>query len=68
MAVFAAAAAVVFVVFCMEGHSSGTIDCKQAGAHRDVILECPDWICKNLQVGRWFLASFKYIFCVSFRS
>lgn len=40
--------------FCMEGHSSGMIDYKHAGAQRNIILKCLDWICNNLQVG-WFL-------------
>lgn len=40
--------------FCMEGHSSGMIDYKHAGARRNIILECLDWICNNIQVG-WFL-------------
>lgn len=44
----------------MEGHSSGRIDCKHAGAQLDVILECRDWICNYLQVGYLFFSvSFK---------
>lgn len=39
----------------MEGQSSGTIDCRHAGAHCDVILECPDRIWNNLQVGSLFM-------------
>lgn len=52
----------------MEGHSSGTIDCKHAGAQRDVILECPDWICNNIQVGYLYFSVIQNVFCVWFES